>query len=102
MKTLSSLTDNLVKHCLSKNNPIEGKLLMNWHKIASENSKITFPKKVKFEKNSRNNGTLILNVQNGFSLEIQMKIPKLLNNINNFLGYKAIKSIKIKHADMSN
>ena len=102
MKMLSNLTDNLVERCLSKNNHIEAKLLMNWFKIASENSHNTFPKKVLFEKNLRNNGTLILNVQRGFGLEIEMKIPWLLNNINNFLGYKAISKIIIKQVnDMS-
>ena len=48
MKILSNLTDNLVKHCLSKNSHVEAKILLNWDKIASENSKITFPDKVRF------------------------------------------------------
>ena len=48
------------------------------------------------------NGTLILNVQKGFSLLIQMKIPELLNRINNFIGYKAINEIKIKQVDLKN
>ena len=55
MKILSSLTDNLVEHCLSKNNLVEAKILMNWNTIANENSKITFPGKVKFMNNNRNN-----------------------------------------------
>ena len=100
MKILSNLTDNLVKHCLSKNSHVEAKILLNWDKIASENSKITFPEKVRFKDNTRNNGTLILNVQNGFSLLIQMKIPELLNKINDFIGYKAINKIKIKQVDL--
>ncbi len=102
MKILSSLTNNLVEHCLSKNNHIEAKILMNWNKIATENSEITFPRQVKFKNNNRNNGTLILNVQRGFSLLIQMKIPELLNRINNFIGYKAINEIKIKQVDLKN
>ena len=102
MKILSSLTDNLVEHCLSKNNLVEAKILMNWNTIANENSKITFPGKVKFMNNNRNNGTLILNVQKGFSLIIQMKTPELLNRINDFIGYKAINEIKIKQVDLKN
>ena len=102
MKILSSLTNNLVEHCLSKNNHIEAKILMNWNRIANENSKITFPGKVKFKNNNRNNGTLILNVHRGFSLLIQMKIPELLNKINDFIGYKAINEIKIKQVDLKN
>ena len=44
MKSLSNLTYSLVEDCLSKNNKIEAKLLINWEKIANEYSKITFPK----------------------------------------------------------
>ena len=96
MKTLSNLTHSLVENCLSKHNKIEAKLLINWEKIANEYSKITFPKEIRFIKNITNNGTLILNVQKGFATEIQMKIPLLLNKVNNFLGYKAVSNIKIK------
>ena len=96
MKTLSNLTYSLVENCLSKNNKIEAKLLINWEKIANEYSKTTYPKEIKFVKNLKNNGTLVLNVQKGFATEIQMKIPLLLNKVNNFLGYKAVSEIKIK------
>ena len=96
MKALSNLTHSLVENCLSKNNKIEAKLLINWEKIANEYSKITFPEEIRFIKNITNNGTLLLNVQKGFATEIQMKIPLLLNKVNNFLGYKAISNIKIK------
>lgn len=102
MKTLSNLTYSLVEDCLSKNNKIEAKLLINWEKIANEYSKITFPKEIKFIKNLTNKGTLVLNVQKGFATEIQMKIPFLLNKVNNFLGYKAISEIKIKQVIFKN
>ena len=86
MKTLSNLTYSLVEDCLSKNNKIEAKLLINWEKIANEYSKITFPKEIKFIENLTNKGTLVLNVQKGFATEIQMKIPFLIILLLNTYG----------------
>ena len=100
MKTLTKLTLPIVQGCLRKNNEIEAKLFMHWSKIENNYKNKTFPKKVIFFKNKTNNGTLILNVQYGPGLEIQMNLPKILNSINNFLGYKAIKEIKIKQIDL--
>ena len=96
MKTLTDLTYPIIENCLSKNNKIEAKILINWDKIANEFAQITFPKKIIFFNNQPNNGKLLLNVQQGFGPEIQMKIPMFLDKINNFLGYKAISEIKIK------
>ena len=39
---------------------------------------------------------LVLNVKERFELEIQMETLKILDKVNNFLGYKAIDKIKIK------
>ncbi len=74
---------------------------MNWNEIAKNYSKISFPNKVKFENKQTKNGILILNVQQGFGPELQMIMPKLLNKINDFLGYKAISKIKIKQVDLN-
>ena len=35
-------------------------------------------------------------LREGFELEIQMETLKILDKVNNFLGYKAIDKIKIK------
>ena len=96
MKTLTKLTYPIIENCLSKNNKIEAKLIINWSKITPEYNNIIFPKKVMFFNNKTNQGKLVLNVTRGFGPEIQMKIPYLLNKINDFLGYKAIDEIKIK------
>ena len=75
---------------------------MNWNNIVNEYGKIIFPEKVYFLKHEKNNGVLILNVQRGFGTEIQMQIPKILDKINNYLGYKAISKIKIKQIIIEN
>ena len=96
MKTLTNITYPIIENCLSKNNKIEAKLLVNWSKIASEYGNVTFPKKIMFFNNKTRQGKLILSVTRGFGPVIQMQTPNLLNKINDFLGYKAIDEIKIE------
>ena len=96
MKKLENLTLKLTKYYLSKNNKIEAMLFLNWDKIFAKTNNIHKPKRVLFSKNLKNNGTLILEVKRGFELEVQMETINILNEINNFLGYKAIDNIKIK------
>ena len=102
MKSLYNFTQPIIKKSLSGNNNIEAKILMDWNNIVKEYGKIIFPEKVNFLKNEKNNGVLILNVQRGFGTEIQMQIPKILDKINNYLGYKAISKIKIKQIIIEN
>ena len=95
MKKLDTLTYELAENCLSKNNLIEGKLILNWDKIFSRYSNVVKPVKVQFIRRNHKNGTLILEVKRGYELEIQMEQVKILNLANNFIGFKAIEKIKI-------
>ena len=95
MKKLDTLTYELAENCLSKNNLIEAKLFLNWYKIFSKYSNVVKPMKVQFIRKNNKNGTLILEVQRGYELEIQMEQMNILNLANNFIGFKAIDKIKI-------
>ena len=95
MKKLDTLTYRLAETCLSKNNVIEAKLILNWDKIFSNYSNVVRPIKVKFMRKDIKNGTLILEVKRGYELEIHMEQIKILSLANNFFGFKAIDKIKI-------
>lgn len=96
MKKLGNLTLKLAENYLSKNSKIEAKLLLNWDKLFISHNKKFKLYRVLFFKNQKNNGMLVLIVNRGFELEIQMETIKILDKVNNFLGYKAINKIKIK------
>ena len=95
MKKLATLTYELAETCLSKNNVIEAKLILNWNKIFSKYSNVAKLIKVQFIRKNNKDGTLILEVKRGFELEIQMEQIKILNLANNFIGFKAIEKMKI-------
>ena len=61
---------------------------------------MTFPDKIKFDKNKKSDGQIIIKVQNGFGPEIQHAIPFFLNQINSRFGFKAIMKIKIVQTEL--
>ena len=73
---------------------------MNWKNIAGQYAEVTFPDKIKFDKNKKSDGQIIIKVQNGFGPEIQHAIPFFLNQINSRFGFKAIMKIKIVQTDL--
>ena len=100
MKSLVKITENIVEKSLSRIGAIQTHIFLNWNNIASKYSNITEPEKIKFNKNKRTDGEIILKVQNGFVPEIQHATSFLLNQINARFGFKAINKIKIIQTEL--
>ena len=100
MKPLVKITENIVEKSLSRIGAIQTHIFLNWNNIASKYSDITQPEKIKFNKNKRTEGEIILKVQNGFGPEIQHATSFLLNQINARFGFKAINKIKIIQTEL--
>ena len=101
MKPLVKITENIVEKKLSRLGAVQTHILINWNHIAEQYANITFPDKIKFDRNKNINGQITIKVQNGFGLEIQHAIPFLLNQINSRFGYKAIRKIKIIQTELA-
>ena len=100
MKPLVKITENIVEKSLSRIGAIQTHIFLNWNNIALKYSDITEPEKIKFNKNKRTDGEIILRVQNGFGPEIQHATSFLLNQINARFGFKAINKIKIIQTEL--
>lgn len=87
----------LVKKILGPSGLMQVEMLSNWSEIVGEDlAAYSFPEKIDFKHNQKNNGTLHLIVPSGaFALELQHKEPQILSKINTFFGYGAVSSIKI-------
>ena len=100
MKPLVKITENIVEKSVSRLGAVQTHIFLNWNNIAGQYANVTFPDKIKFDKKKKNEGQMIIKVQNGFGPEIQHAIPFLLNQINSRFGYKAIIKIKIVQTDL--
>ncbi len=100
MKHLLKITEKILDQYIGKLGAIEAHILLNWKNIAKEYATITKPKKIIFDKRTKNKGKLILNVQNSFGPIVQQALPFILNQINSRFGFKAIDKIKLIQTDI--
>ncbi len=101
LENLSASMSPLIKKLLGNKGLIEIDLLSNWQNIVGQEiAEHSMPQKIVFKPNCRNDGTLHLLVAgSAFALEIQHKLPIILEKINTFFGYKAIAKITIMQND---
>jgi len=64
--------------------------------VGEELAKYSMPIRVEFKKGERTDGVLLIEVASGaFALELQLKTRLLIDKVNSFFGYNAIKDIRL-------
>jgi len=97
-RSLSDLVPALTKDILGKKSLLFGKMLADWPGIAGTDiAAKTMPLDLKYAKkvDRKSQATLHLAVQSAFALEISYQKSLLLERLNMFFGYPAIKDIKL-------
>src|SRR3972149_975546 len=97
-RSLSDLIPGLIKASLGKKSLLFGKMLAGWPHIAGTDiAAKTMPIELKFTKkpDQKNKATLHLAVESAYALEITYQKALLIERLNMFFGYPAIKDIKI-------
>ena len=102
-KSISATVEKLTKPLFSKRGFGQSTMINNWSKIVGDElAKHASPDKIVFPKNERNNGILYININSpAFAIELQHKETQLIENINMYFGYLAVKTIKIKQGSLS-
>ena len=92
-KTMAPIT----KRLFGKKGFMEIDILTNWDKIVGkELADFSFPQKIDFKRDQKNNGILHLQVPSGaFALEIAHREKFILEKINAYFGYNAVSALKI-------
>lgn len=97
-RSLSDLVPGLTKDILGKKSLLFGKMLAEWpHIVGADVAGKTAPLDLKYAKkvDQKSQATLHLAVQSAFALEISYQKSLLIERLNMFFGYPAIKDIKI-------
>lgn len=99
-RPLSDLLPGLTKDVFGRKNALFGKLLAEWPLIAgAEMAARTTPLDLKFSrqknKNDGHQAILSLAIQSAYALEFNYQKNLLIERLNVFFGYPAIKDIKI-------
>jgi hypothetical protein len=97
-RSLSDLMPALTKDILGKKSLLFGKMVLEWQHIAGpEMAAKTMPLDLKFAKkpDQKSQATLHLAVQSAYALELSYQKSLLIERLNIFFGYPAIKDIKM-------
>lgn len=97
LQSLAQTLLPLAQDLLGKNGFVETDILTNWDEIiGGQLADFSFPQKIVFQKNKKNDGCLYLIVPSGaFAVEIQHREKYILEKINRYFGYNAVSSLKI-------
>lgn len=98
LRSLSDLVPGLTKDVLGKKGVLFGKLVLEWPHIAGPDiAARTSPVDLKFAKklDQKSQAVLHLAVQSAYALEISYQKSLLIERLNMFFGYPAIKDIKM-------
>ena len=97
LQSLSQTLLPLARNILGKNGFVETDIITCWQEIIGEQlAQYSFPQKIDFPRNQKNNGCLHLAVPSGaFAVEIKHREKYILEKINTYFGYNALASLKI-------
>lgn len=98
LKPLSDITQALTDPLLDGQGFLSGSIIKDWAVIVGESYKDTArPEKVSFPRGKNTGGTLYIGVESsGVALLIEHSKLDILNRINTYYGYEAMKGLRIK------
>ncbi|MEX2454178.1 MAG: DciA family protein [Rhodospirillaceae bacterium] len=80
---------------LRKRGFAQAKLITDWPSIVGEAlSRETLPQKLAFPRGSKTDAILHLRVASGFAVELQHIAPQIVDRINGFFGYSAVRDLR--------
>lgn len=99
---VGSVTGKVTRPILGKRGLAEGNLISHWEAIVgSAVAAHALPERIKFPRGRRENGELIVRVASGpFAMQLQHDAPVVIERINSYFGYPAVRTVKIFQAPL--
>jgi hypothetical protein len=99
METLNKYFSTIAKPAFQRHGFASEQLAAQWSLIVGDVvSKVARPDKIKWPAqggSQKQGGTLTIKAQAGRALEVQYEIPRIIEKLNQYLGYGAISAIKV-------
>jgi hypothetical protein len=96
LRPLRAILPPLLKKPFQKRGLADGTLILDWETIVGpQTAQYCRPEKIVFPKGVRTQGTLFLTVPSAWVALITHGYPVLLERINQYYGYAALKEIKV-------
>ncbi len=101
MQTIDKHFRNLAKAAFQRHGFASEQLVAQWRVIVGEQvAAISRPEKIKWPRGNdasghQSGGTLVLKATSGRALELHYETPRIIERVNQFLGYGAIAALKV-------
>lgn len=102
LRNLAASLPRITRKALGKGGYAEGGLIADWPSIVgAELAARCRPTKLAFARaEGRRAGTLTLRVEAGHALEIQHRLPLLIERINGHFGYRVVERVKLQQSSL--
>lgn len=96
LRPLAAMAPALTDPHLRRRGFVEGRIVRDWAAIVGPDlAAITAPDSLKFPRARRDGGTLRLRVGSGRALEVQHRLPQLVERVNAHFGWRAVERIAL-------
>lgn len=99
---LAKIVSRVIKPVMRKHGFYDVDIINDWSYIVGpEWAKFSIPQKLSFSPHSRKSGTLHVRVSPGANVLLKHIEPEIIDRVNTYFGYEAVKQLKIIHSDVA-
>lgn len=96
-RTIGECVERAIAPALKERKGMDARLIRDWEKIAGHGiAAHATPKALKFPRGATLGGTLVLEVEAGYALEIQHRSTEIVERLASYFGYRAVERITLE------
>ena len=103
LRNIAAMVGNLTRPLVRKRGFFQAEIILHWAEIVGRDlEQFTMP--VKYNPPRGENaggGTLVIRVTGPVAIELQHRMPQIIDRVNTYFGYRAVERIKMMQGDIS-
>ena len=103
LRNVAPLVGNLIRPLVRKRGFFQTEIILHWAEIVGRDlEKFTMPVKyIQPRGENAGGGTLVIRVSGPVAIELQHRMPQIIDRVNTYFGYRAVERIKMMQGDIS-
>ena len=102
-QSVARVIDRVLAKSLRRNGFAHSEILTRWSTIVGEElAAVSCPEELRFAPHNHGAGVLTVRVAGAAALEFQHRQPAIMERINAFFGFRAVRQLRLKQASMAN
>ena len=103
LRNVAPLVGNLTRPLVRKRGFFQTEIILHWAEIVGRDlEKFTMPVKyIQPRGENAGGGTLVIRVSGPVTIELQHRMPQIIDRVNTYFGYRAVERIKMMQGDIS-